>query len=168
MQFVIPVYGYICLSSAVTDMTEPAGLHHVRKIAFCLHMKTVNQQRCIVQKWQLLCLMSERLFECPVCNFPASPHCVRAGGQRFRVRNPAAEKSASRAHCSVLRLSEGPQWEDPHYFHGVHAGGESQQLLMSQLEPGLRGTVVFTGRNPEINSIPSVFVFSSIVSNVMM
>lgn len=47
-----------------------------------------------------------------------------AGGQRFGVWDPVAEKSASWAHCSVLRLSEGSQWEDPHYFHGVHAGGE--------------------------------------------
>lgn len=49
---------------------------------------------------------------------------VPVGGECFGVRDPAAEKSASRADRSVLRLSSGPGTEEAHHFCRIHARGE--------------------------------------------
>lgn len=45
------------------------------------------------------------------------------GGERFGVWDSAAEESASREDCSVLRLPAGPRTEKTHHFCRVHARG---------------------------------------------
>lgn len=77
------------------------------KKMFYLQKKTLTQHRCYcLNTFNLRVVFSDSL----VCNF-SSPFYVRfcAGSQRVGVRNPAAEKSASRENCSVLRMSEGSQ-----------------------------------------------------------
>lgn len=139
-------------------MKEPRWLHRVQE------MHLVSTCKPLFREGTFSCWMSERLCDRSVADFPA-PLRVSTGGQRFGVWNPVAEKSASRAHCSVLRLSEGPQWEDSHYFHGVHAGGESTLLLVSRLKTGSTGTGnwwaklhILLGQNGEQQSVLMTFL----------